>query len=915
MNNDEIKREIKHLPPQTMSAAGYINPAKKSGFICPKCGNGSGEDGTGISPNLLSNGWEYHCMRCDESFDNIKLIAEHERLNEKFEFASILKIGGQLIGQIVPEKNPPPDHSTQWNKQIPEDIKAARVNLKAFVQKCGGSWRGLTFETLDKFHCGYLKKWKVSPKSIPSERVIIPTSERHFLARSLIPEDKFGKQHAGEKEIFNFGDLDRVEPILMVEGEIDCMSICQVSNFPCIALSGSNLTKKFQEKILKLPRKKFIVMLDNDATGIDHAEKISDWLNARGHRAVHLLLSKTYNDANEFLQADADAFRQQIESVYEQGKNLLAVLPEVVSEENNDDDKPKTTRDIMHDCPADLLIPKKYRVGYDGVKAKNSEGAYFLISYTPVVITRSIQNKVTGDAEVELAFYNTGRKIWQKFITAKSSITTPHKLLDLTDQGLTFSQSTAKYVCDFLTQMFAINMTAHTLPETPSYPQPGWIEDYTKFIYPTGGDDYIFKPDGNTPFTADSFKPHGDKNLLFGLLKDTLISSQKARSIIYAIVTSPAVSFLGIRNIQLHVWGNTQSGKTATMALALALFGKPEDIMGSFNSTAVAIERLSVLLNNMPFVVNEFQAKQADKDQRKRLTAMIYAVDEARSKARGTRGGGLQPSYKFKLSMVTTGEQPITSSTTDAGAKSRMMELYCKEKILPMDLAARLHVECNLNYGFFGQDWINYLRENRAEICENFQAHFRQLSQSEKVREQDVDGSHLMSVAAIFTVGFHFCKCFNLEEFFKPEDEQEFISDLPGKKSMSDLERALEMLASYINSHPKNFMRPQKVSDYDNREVIQQAESFVCHGLIYPEKKFVAFYPANLRNVIQNDLELNPERVIRDLVAHNYIQSSGGKTSMPVRVPGVKEVRRMIKLNWDNDSGELFQCNTDVTPV
>ena len=46
--NSNIKEEIKRVNPDTLVNHGYAQSADVSGIVCPHCGNGSGEDGTGI---------------------------------------------------------------------------------------------------------------------------------------------------------------------------------------------------------------------------------------------------------------------------------------------------------------------------------------------------------------------------------------------------------------------------------------------------------------------------------------------------------------------------------------------------------------------------------------------------------------------------------------------------------------------------------------------------------------------------------------------------------------------------------------------------------------------------------------------------------------------------------------------------
>ena len=60
MNRHDAENEVKRR------YAEYLRPARKSGtYICPVCGNGNHEDGTGISvdPNA-KNPYTLHCFRC-----------------------------------------------------------------------------------------------------------------------------------------------------------------------------------------------------------------------------------------------------------------------------------------------------------------------------------------------------------------------------------------------------------------------------------------------------------------------------------------------------------------------------------------------------------------------------------------------------------------------------------------------------------------------------------------------------------------------------------------------------------------------------------------------------------------------------------------------------------------------------------
>ena len=89
--NEEIIIQVKNIPPEVLEMHGVISVAKavingKPTYICPHCDNGTGKDGTGIQPAYFNGVWLYHCFKCNEAFDNIKLLAIHYNLDSQSDF-------------------------------------------------------------------------------------------------------------------------------------------------------------------------------------------------------------------------------------------------------------------------------------------------------------------------------------------------------------------------------------------------------------------------------------------------------------------------------------------------------------------------------------------------------------------------------------------------------------------------------------------------------------------------------------------------------------------------------------------------------------------------------------------------------------------------------------------------------------
>lgn len=342
--NGQAKTDIKKIPVEDLIAHHLVTPAKKSGAAC-ECGNGTGKDGTGLHSFWCDDAWLHKCYVCGKTFDNLDLIAQHLNLDIKRDFPKVLAEGATLLGgtahlPIAPTRVP----VKKKTEEIPQDFSAFIEEVFINIEKLpADARRGLSLKTLEHFNCGFALSWRhpKSPNAPFSARLIIPTSNFHYLARAISPDvpKQYAKQHVGAKEIFNIAALTPNSTVIVVEGEFDCMSIWQVSNgkIPSIAVSGCTNYKLLLDWLANNPdcNIKFIVMFDNDSSknnpGQSNAKKFVDELNKRGFPAVNKLLSDKMDfDANDWLQQDSQALAQRISEIYSEGSAELELVADKI---------------------------------------------------------------------------------------------------------------------------------------------------------------------------------------------------------------------------------------------------------------------------------------------------------------------------------------------------------------------------------------------------------------------------------------------------------------------------------------------------------------------------------------------------------------------------------------------------------
>lgn len=300
----------------------YLKPAKR-GFICIECGNGEGDDGTGA--NIKDN--KLKCGKCQHSFNNIDIIAHYLNLPTRGkDFAEVIKFGCQIFG--IPFNSPidnvtrKKEHTKLANPKVEENkpferLAEAQRNLEKFVESQGGKWRGLSFETLQRMHAGFLHNvyFPAAKKELPA--VVIPNDAGGVYFRSIT-----GKFHKNNSPMatttISLPDADNFD-IVITEGQINAASIIEAFcyqadtrtlDFGIMVGSGTgagqNVILPRLQKIIRQGKKiRVLIAYDNDSNGAGQiaAQKLLEKILAADIPACVIDITKQPDfDLNDLLQ-------------------------------------------------------------------------------------------------------------------------------------------------------------------------------------------------------------------------------------------------------------------------------------------------------------------------------------------------------------------------------------------------------------------------------------------------------------------------------------------------------------------------------------------------------------------------------------------------------------------------------------
>ena len=341
----------KYKPFISQYANSYLDGKTQQGnhtfYNCPFCGSGTHEHGT---PAFEVYPTMFVCYACtpppgEKYFhgDIFDLVQKVEHLDKAAAIIRVKKLYGD--GSDLPQETTPA--SVKANPHI---IKEAEPGIYAdFFEWAtnnaikGSYWqgRGFTPEEIEKYQLGeipastitemdkrgYLDKLRIKYlKYNQSNYGVIPYGRDVFTLRNI---DKGGyiKQKDSQAGIFHLNSLysDGLSYCLVVEGEVDTLTIEAKAGLPCLATGSKANTSKLLEQLRNKPTNKTLLLLpDNDRTENGEPDlakraafaNLAESLTAAGvNNALLNNTEWTYKDANEYYNKQPGHFATALQEL------------------------------------------------------------------------------------------------------------------------------------------------------------------------------------------------------------------------------------------------------------------------------------------------------------------------------------------------------------------------------------------------------------------------------------------------------------------------------------------------------------------------------------------------------------------------------------------------------------------------
>lgn len=510
---------------------------------------------------------------------------------------------------------------------------------------------------------------------------------------------------------------------VLVEGESDTQTLWYLG-IPAIGIAGASMFKDYQT--IGLQDLKLYIHKEPDGGGDTFYRKLTHALADTGFTGeVYVWSCQSLGKKDPSDVYLAHGKEEAAKLIREALKRAKAVDLEAEMRE-----EPITGAPLSLRTPEGWIFSDK---GISWIDPKTHTPAN--VCRTPILLTQRLKSLETGDEKMEVAFKRDGE--WQRAIYPRSVIFSSRSITALADLGCTITSENSKNVVKFLGALESENIDI--IPKNDATSTFGW-QPGRRFI-PGHDEGITLDIDPSQRGMAAAYCQNGTMERWIEHMAPHR-SREKFRFILAASFAAPLLRIVKQRIFFVYNWGGSKGGKTAALKAALSAWGDPERLMVNFNATQVGLERTAAFYCDLPLGIDE---RQLAGNNQGALEKIVYMIASGTGKIRGAKSGGIQTVHQWRTVALATGEEPLSTETSQTGVSTRVLEIYGGPFDNEQD-AALMHQQAAMDCGWAGPAFIEHiLQMDEREIVERYEDMQRYIRET----SQGKNGSHIAGIAAV----------------------------------------------------------------------------------------------------------------------------------------------------------------------
>ncbi|MDK0627813.1 DUF927 domain-containing protein [Clostridium perfringens] len=379
---------------------------------------------------------------------------------------------------------------------------------------------------------------------------------------------------------------------------------------------------------------------------------------------------------------------------------------------------------------------------------------------------------------------------------------TKNKLMDLQSKGLDVVSSNVNDLIEYLRECEyrAIKKNVHSKLGFFNY---NGNEIYK--LYNTVGikSEYVGEYD---------VKPKGSKEKYIEMLEAEVFGKCELEFAIVSALSAVTLGYigeeLGLDSLLIHLVGNSTTGKSTALKLAISCFGYPDvkrnGLYSTYNSTNNAILKKLTGLKGVPLALDEISMSYTNN-----FTNFVYSVANGTDKDRLNKDSELKGKETWLTTILSNGERSlISSSNKNAGVQIRVIEIDNVTWTRDAENAENIKEAILENYGHIGFEFAKFVMQKGKETLikqfKEIKKAFKYELEQNQISDNMID-RRCEKYAIILQTAYLFSEMMNVQ--LKIKEIKEMLIEVERKsiKNRNFKESAIDYIKQYVEKYKNKF--------------------------------------------------------------------------------------------------------------
>jgi len=304
----------------------------------------------------------------------------------------------------------------------------------------------------------------------------------------------------------------------------------------------------------------------------------------------------------------------------------------------------------------------------------------------------------------------------------------------LIGKGIEYADSyNSKFMCEFF-MSFLTKMNSKRATQTKAVTAMGWAGK--NFHLP----EMRITPEGNEPYSlgnansADTYKAVGSGDAWIKLAKQ--INREKLPTADIGMLSGFAAPLVEFTEVDATVMSLNSpeggSGKTTSMRMGQAVWGKTTVGMGSTKDTTTSMSSRLAAVGSIPGYLDDLRF---DKDPKAQVD-MVYGFTAGRDKGRSTTDGNLKVSAEWRTMITISSNQGVADRMSNYDNTNATSYRLFEVDVPPLgDVPPIDDSVLRTNYGVIGISYAEYLVANKDSLAKTYSKVQSGMAKAIKYRE------------------------------------------------------------------------------------------------------------------------------------------------------------------------------------